>query len=217
MEFYGGFRYLKDNVHSRFPSSLAINGSVEWSTLQTENLINHKWCETSLVFSFPNVDWANLQKVYGWAALQYQGWARGSLMIHHESTQTVILYTDGLLEFWIDDKPHFGGDFYAYRRAPLVLRLDPGLHRLDLRFVREVRTMGGVGIPTMQIRLKATISGGGLSVMADGFLAPDIIDHVLVGRLASIPVRNDGVKRIEIVSVDSVDVSGPTICELAFS
>ena len=208
LEFFGGFRSLEHDVHAKFPSSLAINGSVGWSALLADTLVDPESCEASLTFAFPDIEWVSLQQVYGWSVLQYQGWARGSLIIHNNSPQTIVLYTDRLLEFRINDKPYFGGDLYAYRRAPLILRLDPGAHRVDLRFVRDVRAMGGVGDPTMQIRLRAIVSGGGLFVVKDGLLTSDLVDGRLVGRLASIPVRNDAARSIEILSVDPVDVSG---------
>ena len=83
----------------------------------------------SLSVAYSNVDWDFLKVVYGWAAVQYQAWARGELHVGGNETQHLVLHTDTILEFWVDDQHYFGGDFYTYRKAPPVLHLQPGSHR----------------------------------------------------------------------------------------
>ena len=162
--------------------------------------------DASLEVDFPNIDWAFLQSVYGWAALQYQAWARGALVIDGNSNQSIQFYADRVLEVWVDDMHYFGGDFYAYRRAPLVLHLDPGAHRVDIRLVRDVRVMGGVGKPTMTIDLRAEYTNGGLTVMREKLLVPDVIDGVLASSFASLPVCNNGKESIDVWSITSMAV-----------
>lgn len=41
---------------------------------------------------------------------------------------------DHVIEFWIDDQSYFGGDLYAFRKAPLVLDLSPGEHKIGKPF-----------------------------------------------------------------------------------
>ena len=163
-----------------------------------------------LTVGFSEIDWGFMQSVYGWAALQYQAWARGILIIEGSSSQAIKLFTGDVLEFWVDDKLYFGGDLYTYRRAPLVLELGPGEHRLDLRLIRDVRIMGAVGEPQISINLEAQMSSRGLSVMNGKLLVPDMVGGRLVSNLGSIPVCNEGEDWIYIYSLTSNDVSSNT-------
>lgn len=110
-----------------------------------------------------------------------------------------------MLEFWIDDEHHFGGDFYTYRRAPLILRLDPGSHRLNIRLIRDVRAMGAIGEPSLHVKLEAQESPGGLAFSGKPLL-PDIVGGKLASNLASVSVRNEEESWIEICEIRSVNV-----------
>ena len=115
-----------------------------------------------------------------------------------------------MLELWVDETHHFGGDYYAFRKAPLILSLAPGSHRVDVRLIRDVRLMGGIGEPKITIRLKAEITNPGLAVIASQLLVPDVVNGLLAGSFASVPVRNDGHDVIDIVGVTT-----PNVCSLA--
>ena len=207
LEYLGGFRTLEYERDAAYYSSLSPNGTVGWSRQSVESLKSDlKGCEATLTIEFSHIGWTFLQSVYGWAALQCQAWARGFITIDGDESQSVMLFTDSLLEFWVDNKSYFGGDFYSYRRAPVVLHLDPGIHRIDLRLVRDDRAMGGVGAPKIQVRLDVQRSDGVLAVIEDQLLVPDMIGEKLASHLASIPVRNEGQEWIDIWSIESVDV-----------
>ena len=122
-----------------------------------------------------------------------------------------MINLDYVLEFWIDEKPYFGGDFYAYRNAPLVLLLEPGHHRIDVRLIRDVRAMGGDGDPTVDVMLHVQRSMSSLAIDTDKLIVPDIVDRKLASTLACVPVRNEGAKWTEIWAVESVEVSFPRI------
>ncbi|KAI9877754.1 MAG: hypothetical protein M1830_002919 [Pleopsidium flavum] len=206
LEDQGGFRALEYDAHAEFRSSLPSNGTVRWSRFQSKEVDSiGNASKASLTVSFPAVDWSFLQSVYGWAALQFQAWARGTITINADQTNSIVLYVDNVLEFWVDGKSYFGGDFYSYRRAPLILHLEPGHHRLDVRLIRDVRAMGGTGEPNIQVRIEAHVSSGGLTVVDDKLLFPDIVDGKLSSTLASVPVRNEGSRWIQVLSVESVD------------
>ena len=210
MDFQGGFRALKYDNETSYPSSLAPGGRVPWSTHQLENSSSSEHvAEATLIVGFPNVDWPFLQSVYGWAALQYQAWARGYLTIAASSAQSIIFYADNVLEFWVDNDHFFGGDYYAYRRAPLVLHLNPGSHNVDIRLIRDVRVMGGIGEPKISIKLKAESSNGSLALLGQQALMPDIVSGVLASPFASVPVRNEGRKAIDIL-----DITTNAVCPL---
>ena len=111
------------------------------------------------------------------------------------------------MEFWVNEKAYFGGDFYVYRNAPLVLHLKPGEHRIDLRLIRDVRAMGGLGCPKLAIRLEAQLSNGGLTVEEQGLVAPDMVNNRLASDLASVTVRNGTEDWICVLGIESVEVS----------
>lgn len=113
------------------------------------------------------------------------------------------LFTPQVLEFWVDDVHYWGGDLFAYNRVPTTHRLAPGIHRIELRLIREVRSMGGVGEPSVQIKLELAKTEGKLqpvlqpgSGVGSGVLISDYIgndqDAILASPHASITVRNDG-------------------------
>lgn len=188
-----------------FHSSLAPKGRAKWSQQPIDSYLSgSESAEAELDINFPEVDWASLQSVYGWAALQYQAWARGSLVLEASEPHKIALHTDRVLEFWVDGMNYFGGDFYSYRRAPLVLNLQPGTHKFDVRVIRDLRLMGGIGEPKASIYLKAGASKDGLVIVRENLLIPEIVDNMLASSYASIPVRNEGETWLNIWKVESV-------------
>lgn len=203
----GGFRFLEYDSQSKYNSSLGTNGEVGWSIRQAHGSGSApNAAKVALTVGFNDIDWPFLQSIYGWAALQYQAWARGNLVVEGDNPRSVIFYTENVLEFWVDSEPFFGGDLYTYRRAPLVLNLKPGNHRIDFRLIRDVRIMGGVGEPKISISLEAQISTLCLAVMGEKLLVPDMVGGKLASSLASVPVRNDSKEWIEIGCITSMDV-----------
>ena len=207
LEYLGGFRTLRYNEHDQYRSSLATNGTVKWVILEGETRVAAEYLtEVKLEVGFPEVDWKFLQSFYGWSALQYQGWARGYLCVNGNIPRTVLLYIDNVLEFYVDMKPYFGGDFYAYRRSPLVLHLSPGRHTIDVRIVRDVRAMGAIGLPTVDIVLQAEISIESLVIVADDLVLPEMVGGRLPSDIASVPLRNQAQEWIRVLTIDSTDV-----------
>lgn len=212
LERFGGFRKLQYSDEAQYRSSLTPNGMVKWSLLNGENITSSSFgARISLRVWFPQVDWTFFQQVYGWAALQYQAWARGEIIVTGPKPRAVILYTDHLLEYWIDDELYFGGDSYAYRKAPPVIHLNPGRHRVDVRLVRDVRAMGGLGEPTIQVDLEFRTVSGDLEVAREEILTADVVDGSLASPLASIALRNNGHDAIEIIEVAAADVRRSSI------
>ena len=203
MQYYGGFHTLEPHAEAIYPSSLASNGYVYWSSQSLERSSSKpQSAEATLKVEFPSVDWHFLQSVYGWAALQYQAWARGHLLIQADSTILLLLYADNVLEYLIDDKPYFGGDFYAYRKAPVVLRLTPGLHKIDIRLIRDVRSTGADNEPEVTTVLKVVQAEGGLTLEEGNLVVSDIINGNIASPIASLPVRNESQHWIQVLSVN---------------
>ena len=202
----GGFQNLSYNQTSKYYSSLSTNGTVGWTLHDVESISKSEGSiEVAINFGFPFVDWTFLQSIYGWAALQFQAWARGNLVIHANELRTVVVYTDNVLELFIDRELYFGGDFYAYRRAPLVLQLSPGAHCIDVRLVRDVRAMGGTVPPVLRINLKVEFSTKDLVAMSDKMVLPEMVDGKLASHLGSVPIRNDSDDWIEILGLGAVE------------
>lgn len=203
---------MQYDTSSSFKSSLAFNGTVSWSnaTAQLSNTAeSHARAELSV--SFPEIDWTSLQQVYGWAALQWQGWIRGQIIIRGESTRTLTFNAKQALEFWIDDEHYFGGDVYGFGRAPVTLHLVPGTHRVDVRLFRDVRAAGGSGEPSMDLTLDLDESSEVLQPLQsdDGLYATVIVADVYgddTGRLnspvASATVRNDAQKDVYVIRAE---------------
>ena len=208
LEYYGGFRSLDFSHHETFPSSLGSSGVVKWKRLSSSKTVRKSNSVTNdLVITWPEIEWEALKAIYGWAVLQYQAWIRGKLTLQAQDRTTVLLFVDHALELWLDGVSYFGGDFYGFRRTPLVLWLEPGEHRLDIRVVRDVRAMGGLGDPCFPMAITADISTVQLFVGTDTILIPELVEgHGFAGRAGSIPLRNQIDEWIEILSIETQEV-----------
>jgi poly(3-hydroxybutyrate) depolymerase len=208
LEYYGGFRNLQYDPKATFRSSLPTNGTASWNITQAvQTLSDATSANASLSVAYSNVDWDFLKVVYGWAAVQYQAWARGELIVGGNETQHLILHTDAILEYWVDDQHYFGGDYYSYRKAPPVLHLKPGSHRLDLRLARDVRAFGGILEPTIDVVVDVQKATGSLELVKPGILMSDVIDGKLASIIGSVYLRNSGEEDVEVLSIRHSDVS----------
>ncbi len=214
LEFHGGFHSLEYDPKATFRSSLAFNGSVYWlnhTAAISDPQVGSSAIKIHVDF-FPTIDWPFLQDVYGWAGHLWLGWACGEIYVQSEGTKTLVLDLDNIMEFWIDGTRHFGGDFYSYGRAPVTLHLDPGVHRIELKVVGDVRSAGGIGEPTVDISLQLRESWPGLSLSFPGYDEQVIISDViggdfgpLVSPYASVSVRNDAEKDIHVHGFEGMD------------
>ncbi|KAL9097818.1 MAG: hypothetical protein Q9165_000144 [Trypethelium subeluteriae] len=206
--FQIGTRGTESSVFLRFRNqhSLAPNGSVSWAIVNSAYPLEQP-AKRAITFAFPDIDWKFQQAVFGWAALQYQAWARGEIKVRTKTRQTVALYTDKVLEFWVDDEHFFGGDYYGFRRSPVVLHLDPGTHQLDVRLIRDVRAMGGnydKNGPSVDIDLELTILTRPLDAVSK-ILVSHCVDGILAGSLGSVSVQNTDTRAIHITQISSAN------------
>ncbi|KAJ4314577.1 hypothetical protein N0V94_006404 [Neodidymelliopsis sp. IMI 364377] len=205
--FYGGFKDIAYNPNATFRSSLPTNGTAYWNITKAKTQNSETSANAYLSVSYSSVDWDFLRTVYGWASVQYQAWARGELVVAGNYTQHIILHTDAILEFWVNDTQFFGGDFYSYRNAPPVLHLQPGRHQIDLRLVRDVRAFGGILEPTIDVVVIAEQVSGSLELAKPGILVSDVIDGKLATPFSSITLRNSGTQDIEITGIHAANIS----------
>lgn len=160
---------------------------------------------TNIVLRFDEIDWEFAQKIYGWSAFQFQGWLKGKLVNQGTARRMVSLSLENVLEAWVNNVHIFGGDFFAFGRAPVVLELHPGLNNISLRLVREVRSMGGAYPPTIQANLRINIASHPLEEVSSGRVIPDVVEGQFCTEYGSITVRNqdDGwinVQRLTAIS-----------------
>ncbi|GAM83718.1 hypothetical protein ANO11243_017070 [Dothideomycetidae sp. 11243] len=203
LERLGGFRNLTLQTDATFVSSLGRAASVKWFEAEAKQILSAcDAVQADLVLQFDEIDFAGLQGVYGWPALQYQAWTRGHIFVGQEHAQTVLLYIEGVLEFYVDEEHYFGGDVYSFGKIPVVLKLSPGHHRLDIRLIRDVRAMGAIVSPAINVRIKAELSSPGLTILESHEMLPDVVDGQLSSSVASLLVRNDDEKSVEIIDVE---------------
>lgn len=204
VEQFGGFCNLTVSPSDKFASSLAEGAYVQWSTVEsTKTISNDGIAEADLTVDFPSVDWKGLQYAYGWAAFQYQAWIRGEIRVDGDTVQTVVLNIPNVLEYYVGDKHFFGGDVYSFEKAQVVLKLAPGTYPLNIRLVRDVRAMGGVGEPTIELHLKAEISPPQLHVSSQHSVFPDVVNSKFTSPFASISLRNDDDTAQEVTTIHS--------------
>lgn len=187
---------------------MAEGGKVYWSPTIGQADGRNQSANTDLEFAFQNVDWDFLRTVYGWPAMQYSAWARGTFYVsnEHQSSGKYMLNTDHVVEVWIDEDYYFGGDFYGFQRAPLLLTLSPGEHLIEIRLIHEVRSMGGIGDPITNIRLQLEPVEDVFTEMSKA-LVPDVVNGSLAGPYASIAVRNTGDELQQVLAIESMKVS----------
>lgn len=212
LEYVGGFKNLSYDSEAVFRSSLPTNGIAKWNVTEAVQTASDSGsANASLSVSYSNVDWDSLKVIYGWSAVQYQAWARGELIIRGNETRHLVLHTDAILEFWIDGAHYFGGDYYSFRRAPPVLHLTPGSHKLDVRLVRDVRAFGGILEPSIDVAIGVQQVSGLLELSRPGILLSDVVEGKIASSIASVSLRNSGERDIEIVDIQPSNTGHPIL------
>ncbi|KAK6369890.1 hypothetical protein LTS17_009340 [Exophiala oligosperma] len=198
IERYGGIFQLDDNDTAAYHSPLARNATVRWNSRTFRPIVSEASTTVDLVVDFSEIDWDIAQKIYGWSALQYQAWLKGGVWNDGGTSRRVSIYPEGILELWLNNKHIFGGDFYSFGRAPIVFELAPGFNVVNVRLIRDVRSMGGSSSPTAHVLLRAEVVAADLDVDHDSILLPDVIAGRFVGRYGSVIVRNQATVWINI-------------------
>ena len=182
-----------------YPSPLAVNATVRWESREFDSSFNGQTGIVNFHLSFGTVNWDFLRGIYGWAALQYQAWARSEITYHGRRPVKILLYPTNILEFLWNNQTIFGGDFFGFERAPVVLSLNPGRNTIRVRLIRDVRASGGDGPPTIDALLHfSLIAPEGAIILPNSLILPDVINGKPVSSLASITVCNARTKSIVI-------------------
>ncbi|KIV92841.1 hypothetical protein PV10_04105 [Exophiala mesophila] len=205
-ERYGGIQNISVDDVTKFESPLTRNATVTWERRFFDAHRTEDSSLVELVVDYPHVDWHFSQKIYGWAAFQYQAWVKGEIFNAGISKQKVYLFTDNLLELWINHDHYFGGDYYAFRRAPIVIDLEPGPNTVSARLVGDIRSMGGAYPPILRATLEAFIATESLYLDTSAVLLPDVVQGRFCSPYGSITVRNQA---DHWICVQSVHQLGP--------
>ncbi|KAK4907464.1 hypothetical protein LTR66_017640, partial [Elasticomyces elasticus] len=128
-----------------------------------------------------------MQFVYGWSAQQYSTWIRGVINNHSPDAQKVEVWPSSILEYEINGKRIFGGDYYSFGRAS---QLQPGENIVNIRLIRDVRAMGGMEIPLIEASMRINTVEDELKVMKNSIIAPEIYDGRIAGLLIGLTLRN---------------------------
>ena len=223
LELYGGFHNITFS-HDPFPSTL--NGTVYFQHIKasptetTKNLLHRR-----IPVTFPNVNWHGLQEVFGWSALQFQSWIRGSINIPLSGRyglwigSAVEYYLDGV---YYDTGNLYDGDITTYSRGGVFLHLEEGEHLFEIRVVNDIRASGGQVPPKVDVKvaLKRVVEE---LVVADyesfgGWIVPSVVmgtgrsgkeGGCLAGEWGSLAVRNEGSEKILITEIQVNEVLSP--------
>jgi|SRR5277367_577619 len=226
LEAYGSFARLTFNSTQSFPSTL--NGSVFFGKLIASSPTKQNGIRSRRIpVTFPTVGWASLEKAFGWSALQFQAWIRGTIHIRDEGRFGI--WIGNAVEFYLDGTYYDVGNLYdtdvsQFSRGGLFLDMSTGDHILEVRVVNDIRAFGGQVPPKVEVQVALREVKDDL-VVADydshgGWIVPTFINMTrkdswrggvcIAGEWASISLRNEGSEWIAITSLSIDEVSSWT-------
>ncbi|RMZ86986.1 hypothetical protein DV736_g5787, partial [Chaetothyriales sp. CBS 134916] len=183
-------------------SPLTPNATVKWARQEFNSSFDGQTATVHVRLSFDEVDWEFIHSIYGWAALQFQAWARSEIVYHGDRPVSILFSPTNVLEFTWNGQRVFGGDFFGFKRAPVVLKLLPGQNTVGLRLIREVRAHGGWGSPSADASIRLVlVPDQNVAIVPGSLIVPDIINGTVASELASLVVCNVGSGTVEIVQV----------------
>jgi hypothetical protein len=217
LEAYGGFRNLTSNDTQLFPSSL--NGTVHFDTTTAlPVVVEHGFLSRKVPVTFQDVNWTLLEKAFGWSALQFQAWIRGTIHVGVEGRYGI--WIGSAVEFYLDGVYYDVGNLYdpdvvQYSRGGLFLDMKSGEHTLEIRVVNDIRAFGGQKPPRVEVQIAIRKVEEDLVVAHyeshGGWVVPTVInmtrkysergDVCLAGHWGSVAVRNEGRRWIVITGL----------------
>jgi len=214
LEYYGGFSNITSESHPRIASSLPMKGMAVWKDVNVTTSISSYGVTANLKVCFPEVNWRFLKQIYGWSITQWQGWIRGHMFVNkiltensydYDGLQSFLLYAKQVIEVVIDGQRHWGGDLFSYKRSPLVLWLSPGKHLIELRLVRDVRSMGGIDDnPSIDVALELNLSFNHVEIHNQCSIIPEVVNHVFSGQYGSMSITNTHPKSNNLLVIDKI-------------
>ena len=226
LEAYGGFLQLAFDNSQSFQSTL--NGSVFFGNLTASSPTFEKGITSRrILVSFPAVGWKSLEQAFGWSALQFQAWIRGT--IHICNAGRYGIWIGNAVEFYLDGTYYDVGNLYdtdvtQFSRGGLFMDLSAGDHILEVRVVNDIRAFGGQVPPKVDVQIALREAAHGV-VVADydshgGWIVPTVInlerkdprrgDACIAGEWASLALRNEGSEWIIVTNLSVDEVASST-------
>ncbi|KAL0084052.1 hypothetical protein F4703DRAFT_1858238 [Phycomyces blakesleeanus] len=224
LEAYGGFYRLPYSEQAKYPSELVEGGLVGWSSVEAiEGQVGP--------INFPHVRWQENTVPFGWSIEQYQAWARTVLVL--DQPTTFLMQVKGVSEFYINTT-RYSGDCYGYGTIRHVIRLEKGLHMIQVRMIHDVRVNGGGHYPpqcSFRVFLdkieNSELDGGvvclkdytSLEVEHDILVPSYLADLGFAGQYGSVSLQNYGLSPLRIKSItvqltrDDQGLNGQEECE----
>lgn len=120
-----------------FPSTLCAAAS--WNPIEA---IKVSTTDDAVVFrlelTYPDIDWKDLNKTYGWASSQFDAFVVGRFSVDEDCT--AALQVRNSPEFLLDGV-RYEGDIYSIGK-PRLISLTAGVHLLQIRVINEIRIFG---------------------------------------------------------------------------
>ncbi|KAJ4502437.1 hypothetical protein HRR90_007850 [Exophiala dermatitidis] len=198
VEFYGGIQLLSSSDKALYRSPLTAGATVRWSNRTFATVASDAGTSVEVAVDFPDVDWQFFQRIYGWSSLQFQGWVKGVIWNADTAFRRVVLQPKNVLELWINDDHVFGGDFYGFQRAPVVVDLRPGSNDISIRLTGDIRSMGGISPPVFRATLSTHVVSAPLGILNHSLVIPDVVSGRFCTHVGSITVSNHANSWVEV-------------------
>jgi predicted esterase len=106
----------------------------------------------------------------------------------------------------------FGGDFYGFNRAPIILDILPGDNSIDVRLIRDVRANGGQIPPLIEASLQVILVERRVGIVENSMIVPDTVEGIFVSSPASVTLMNSDDRDItvKLISVEGEQISQTT-------
>ncbi|KAI8619925.1 hypothetical protein BC830DRAFT_1101631 [Chytriomyces sp. MP71] len=184
---YGGFEAIPFSKTDQYPSELADEGYVQWTTINTNP------DESVGPVNFENVRWEFNQDPFGWTSLHHATYFRGTFTVPR--TGVYLVTFNNVVSFKIDDKAYVG-NVYGYKHSSgTAMQLDQGEHKLYVCAVMDVRLFGGKIPP--KVTFSATFEpvqfdtpARSILIMNDDTLVPEVMDGRLITPFFSLTIMN---------------------------
>ncbi|KDQ06009.1 hypothetical protein BOTBODRAFT_60799 [Botryobasidium botryosum FD-172 SS1] len=208
-----------------FPSSLAENGFVGWSTQSSQNAGTYE-------LVYPDVPWALLRSTQGWAGLQHHSLIHTTLTITPPDEPTLLPHSVliSLLQgsfFTVlprdaKDVPiqWYTGNIYGHPSQPQSIPLSVDLSTsqptiLDLfisadyeiRLFGDPTVAGGRPEPISRLKLDAQLEMRDDVALGDSFILPDFMDGWALGDAVGIPLTSRA-SWVDVLGVECNDCEG---------
>jgi predicted esterase len=140
-------------------------------------------------------------------------------MNHRSSSIRAAIFPVQILELWVNGIHFFGGDFYGFKRAPILVHLLPGKNSIDVRLIRDVRANGGQKPPIIEASLQIVLVEQQVGIVDNSIIPPDVVDGKFVSSPASLTLTNfdDRDISVKLIKIEGEQNPQTTPCNIRIS